>query len=112
MPQIQNFTWIKQDDGTLNISLVPPQAIGGRAVEWYVTKRTGGEDKLIRKLANSGYNNASGITITDSGQGKFSIDMVGNNTSGFDYGNYAHRATVTTSGRQVTTTEGFMILTP
>lgn len=112
--EFQNFTWIKQDDGTLSITLVPPQAIGGRRVGFVITKRFGSEDYLIQKWANSGFSNVSGIQITDSGAGKFSVSLTGADTSGstFDYGNYASKSFVETSGRRVTATEGYMKLVP
>lgn len=110
MADIANFSYTKFEDGTLTITMAPPVPIGGLDLEFFVTKRFGGDNKLIRKLSSSGYNGVSGITIISSGEGRINVTIDSPDTSGLTIGNYATQAVVTTSGRYKKITEGFMIL--
>lgn len=104
---------ISYSDGLLTIGLQPPTAIGGWAIDCKVTKRFGGESGLIQKSCASGYGNgASGITVTNSGQGIFAVRVNEGNTSGLDPGTYAILAKRTNSGFVTPLTQGWLILLP
>jgi len=112
MPVIADIPFTKFEDGTLTISLEPSVAIGGWNIQFQVWKRFGGESGLITKSTASGYNNVSGIDITNSGLGIFDISIGSHDTSGLDFGNYASKAERLTSGNRTVLTEGYLILTP
>ena len=67
--------------------------------------------QVIRNVA-SGFNNQSGINITDSGQGKFTVSFFGTDTSGLDPGNFAASCVRVDSGFRTTLTEGYISITP
>ena len=112
MPVISDFSLAKFQDGTLTISMAPPQAIGGWPINFTVEKRYGSSDSLILKSVSSGFNGVSGITVVNSGQGVFNIAINSIDTSGLDWGNYATRSERVNSGARTPITEGFLLLTP
>ncbi len=110
MPEIMNFSFTRQEDGILSICIQPPAPIGGLDIRWKMTKRFGSEDNIILKSVSSGYNGASGITVTNSGNGTFNVVIWSNDTSGLEALNYATEGDVTSSGRYKQLTRGYMIL--
>lgn len=104
---------IAYSDGVLTIGLQPPTAIGGWSIDFKMTKRFRGESGLIQKYCASGYGNgASGITVTNSGQGIFAVRVNEGNTSGLDPGTYAIQAKRTDSGFATSLTQGWLVLLP
>jgi hypothetical protein len=113
MPVIADFSFVKFDDGTITVGLQDPTPIGGWDIQFVVSKRfDGASSGIVTKSVASGFNGASGITITDSGQGHFNIALNGIDTSGLEPGNYATRTERTTSGFHTTLTLGYLILLP
>jgi hypothetical protein len=112
MPTNTDFQLAKSEDGTLTVYMAPPTAVGGWTVEFRVQKYFGDSSGLIRKYLASGLNGASGITVTNSGQGTFAIDLQSINTSGMSFGNYAYTVERTDSSQRTILSLGYMILTP
>jgi hypothetical protein len=105
-----DFSWVRGDDGTLTVVLTPPVPVGGWEIRFSVTKRFGGLDTLITKSCMSGYNNVSGVNVTNSGQGIFNVALGSLDTSGMEPGLYATRCERLTSGARTTLTEGYLNL--
>ena len=112
MPVYTEVTVTRYDDGVLTIGLAPPTAIGGWDISFEVEKRFGGTSGLIVKSIASGYNGQSGITITNSGAGIFTVSITSPNVSGLDYGAYAYQACRLDSGFITTLAEGYINLIP
>jgi hypothetical protein len=109
---IVDFTMPLGDDGILAIPLQAPIPIGGMPIQFEVEKYFGGTSGLIVKNVASGFNGASGITITNSGQGVMNIQIFGTDMSGLQYGAYPHTLINMTSGTRTTLAEGYLLLTP
>lgn len=112
MAEISNYSWTRYEDGVLTVTMTPPVEIGGLEIRWGLSKRFGSEDFTVTKYMASGYSNTSGITMLDSGLGRFNVAINSVDTSGLDFGNYSTRAEILTSGRRKVVTEGYMILKP
>lgn len=109
---LKDFSWVKFDDGSLAVSMTPPQPVGGWDIQFRVTKRFGGESGLIVKSCASGFAGVSGITIAASGEGDFTIRLNSLDTSGLSYGNYAYQTMRRNSGAFQVINEGYLLLTP
>lgn len=112
MAQQVDFALAQYADGTLTVTLSPPVPVGGWEIEWVMQKHFGSESPLVRKSVASGFNGASGIRVTNSGQGEFKVTINSVDTSGLDPINYVHSARRLTSGSRVPLAEGYVILTP
>lgn len=110
MPVQADFSVPRYNSFSFTVSLAPPVAIGGWGISFQVQKRFGGISGLITKSVSSGFNNSSGINITNSGLGIFTISIQGVDTSGLEYGNYAYA--VDRTDTRTTLSEGYMIVTP
>ena len=106
-----DFSWTREDDGTITITLAPPVSVGGWSVNFDVTKRFGSTDTpKLRKSMSSGFYGTSGMNITSSGTGVLAVTFRSVDTSGWETGLYATRSYRTNSGNQQTLTEGFLLL--
>lgn len=112
MPVIGDFAWVRYDDGVLTLGLIPPTPVGGQTVQFQVMKRFGGVSGIFTRSVASGFNGASGITITDSGQGIMQIQIRSADTSGLEYGNIAFMADRLDSGYQTRYAEGYISVNP
>jgi hypothetical protein len=112
VPIQTNFSLVRLEDGVLAVQMVPSTAIGGWQIEWNLVKRLGSTTPIATRSVASGYNGASGITVTDSGQGMFNITINSVDTSGLNPGNYANGADRLSSGRRSALTQGFLTLLP
>lgn len=112
MPSLQNFSWIKFQDGTLTMQLEPPVPVTGRSVAFALYKRFGGVVPLIQKYMASGYYGVSGMNIAASGLGLVNISINSLDTSGLDPGNYAGTIQFTDSGSKVPATLSYFQLMP
>lgn len=110
MPIIADYTIVRGEDGAINLDMTPPTAIGGWDVRFYCTKRFGGVSGLITKSVASGYNGASGITVTNSGQGQMRINLNSADTSGLDIGNYSYKVERLNSGFVSCLSQGYMLV--
>ena len=113
MPIYANFPLVSYADGLLSISMRPPTNIAGWNIQVQFLPRYGASSGLITKSCASGYGGGqSGVTVLNSGNGQFSIDVWSRDTSGFDAKNYYYSARRLDSGYAATLAEGFLVLTP
>lgn len=116
MPINTDVTISRFEDGVLTVAMAPPVAVGGWAITFRVQKYFGGGSSLasglINKSVSSGLNGASGITVTNSGQGVFAIDLRSVDTSGLQFGNYAYAVERTDSGNRTVLSQGYVLLGP
>ena len=112
MPIIQDFTLNQNEDGVLSIAMSPPMPIGGWSLQFTLTNRANGTSGLVQKYVSSGYNGMSGITVTNSGIGLFSVNLYAAETSGFNYGNYFYLVHRYDSGIMTNISEGFRLVCP
>lgn len=105
-----DFCFIRNNDGTITVTMTPPVAIGGWTIMWSRTHRFGSDDFKTPKWYSPGFNGVSGITVVNSGQGIFNIRLNSVDTSGLQAGNYANSAVRLNSGSITTLTEGYMTL--
>jgi hypothetical protein len=113
VPVFTNFNLTKGSDGALIIDLTPPVNVGGWGVRFAVTRRFNSTSGLIsERLANSGFGGGqSGITVLDSGAGRFMITPpTPEELSGMQAGNYAYQFERTDSGGRGPLTQGFILL--
>lgn len=112
MPVYADFRIQKFEDGVFTVGLQPPVSIGGWSINFFVATNFGGSSGVIQKSITSGYSAASGITILNSGQGVFSIQINSADTSGLDTRNYAHTIYRADPGFDTVLAEGFLIIGP
>lgn len=118
MPVQIDFALARFDDGTLVVALEPPQPVGGWNIQYTQWKRmpqttSGGPvSGLVTKSCTSGYQaGQSGITVTNSGQGVFSVALFGTDISGTaDSGPYFYRVERLDSGYRSTLSEGYRLM--
>ncbi len=106
----KDFSLARYSDGQITISIAPPTAIGGWAIQFDLTKRFGSDDPIVSKYVGSGTNATSGITITNSGLGILSVRMSPFEVSGMDPGNIAYRLLRTDSGFHSELVVGYRIM--
>lgn len=112
MPILQDFTLGVNEDGTLSIPMVPATPIGGWTIQYNMMKYFGGVSGIATKYLSSGFNGASGITVTNSGQGIFNVSLFASDTSGLQFGSYAYTITRTDSGSHTNICEGWRLAVP
>lgn len=110
MPIYTDFPVRRGTDMSITLSITPPASIAGDSFHFEVTRVPDGSSGLINKWLSSGLSAASGITITQSGQGMVSIALVPRDTSGWDIGPYAFKYKRTSSGRETVATEGYLLV--
>lgn len=108
-----DFSVVRYADGTLSVNIAPATSIAGWALRFEAQHRAGGLSGLITKVSASGYGGGqSGITVTDSGNGRFNIAINGIDTSGLDPGSYSYSVQRTDSGSRTMISEGFLNILP
>ena len=101
------------NDLTLVVAMEPPTDVSSWSYQWQMGNRFGWTSGLVTKSFASGYMaGQSGITVTNSGQGIFNVQLNAIDTSGFDFKPYAYRGMRTNSGNVATLTEGFCLALP
>lgn len=110
MPLQTNFHLARYADGVLTINLAPPTAIGGWGIQFQMTRYFGSDDILIEKSVASGFNNLSGINITNSGAGVFNVNFSQVESSGLDPGNYAYQILRVDSGLHNILCQGYRVM--
>lgn len=110
MPVNMDWSLVRYEDGVVNFGMDPPQAVGGWGVTFTVTKRFGSDAAIMTKSMASGFVGVSGITMVNSGQGQFNINIWEADTSGLQPGNYACRIDRTDSGNKTLLTQGYLLL--
>ena len=115
MPVYGNFELTKGTDGDLLIELSPPIDVGGWTVRFTISKRfNASSGVIVDRWASSGYGGGqSGITVTDSGVGRFTITApTPEEFSGRDAGNYAMQFSRTDSGSRTPLSQGLILMGP
>ena len=107
-----DFSLAVREDATITFSLTPPAPIGGQNLQFQVMHRFGGVSGIITKTVASGFNNVSGINVTNSGQGIMNISINSADTSGMQSIPRAYNITRLDSGSRTVYTEGYMLLAP
>lgn len=107
-----DFSFLRWENATLNVSLTPPTPITGWSLHFQAKKYFGGESGLANAYAASGYTGVSGISILNAGNGVFSVNVPSAATSGWNYGNFAYSISRTDSGFQTVLSQGFILLNP
>jgi hypothetical protein len=107
-----DYLWSQGDAGTLVIDMVPPTPVGGESFQFNFSHRFGGLSGWAFKYVSSGYNGQSGISIVDSGAGRFQVQITPTDTSGLAFGAYSFSFKRTDSGAQTNLAEGFELLGP
>lgn len=111
MPVILDFSLPIQSDATLAVAMQPSTNVSGWTIEFNLMKRFGGEPRVARSCA-SGYNNVSGVNVTDGSLGYFTVSLRRADTSGQDYGVQSYQINRNMSGRFEPLCEGFVTFTP
>lgn len=109
---IVDFSLSRNADESAVIVMNPPVPIGGWDIRFVVGRRFSSTDPVILKSVASGFNGASGITVTNSGQGIFTVSLNSIDSSGLAYGNYAYEAARYSSGNRNPITQGYILLGP
>lgn len=98
MPTHVDFSVYRRDDAYLAVSMVPATNISGWTLSWGFQKYAESASGYVTQYAASGYNNVSGINVTNGTDGRFTVTLPSVNTSGLDPRLYYHRADRLDSG--------------
>lgn len=114
-----NYTLSLVENGTLIVSMIPPINISGWSIEYVQTERFGGATArsgtgqgfsgTVTKWAASGYNNVSGINVTNGEQGIFSVSLLPADVSGQNPGTKAYFTARTDSGSVTILSAGYRL---
>ena len=110
-----DFGLFRFEDGVLSVEMVPAVSIAGWRLQYTQWKRfqntSGSTSGIITKMAASGFGGGqSGITITNSGQGRFNVALFATDMSGSpgpDPGEYYYKVERMDSGFRQVLTEGY-----
>ncbi len=86
----------------------PPTNISGWFLQFIQTRRLGGTP-IVSKFVSSGFNNVSGINVTDGGRGVFSVSLSPAEMSGLLDGTYAYQVFRINSGLQTVISTGYRL---
>ncbi len=113
MAIVVDFAMTQLEDFPLSIGVAPPTPVGGWEVRLQVLRRAGGSSGLIVLSCASGYGGGqSGITVTDSGGGRFQALIPSQMTSGLDPDAYSFDFQRLDSGSRTCIAMGTMLLLP
>lgn len=119
MPEYKDFSLGALENGALIMSVEPPTGVGGLAIQFTQGRRfpfavlSGAVvSGLITKSCASGYGGgASGITVTDSGQGRISVALGPLDVSGsLEPGCYAYQIERLDSGSRTVYLCGYRLV--
>lgn len=110
MPIESDFLLQRDENGNIIITLDTPAPIGGEYLRFQMSKRFGSASGIYSAYSNSGMDGVSGLTITNSGQGKVQIAFEPSHVSGLNAGNYACKLQRLSSGRWTKIWEGFRVM--
>ncbi len=112
IPMQIDIAFYRSEDGLINVSMTPPVAISGWSLQFQLMHRYGGVVPLINKYCASGFNNVSGINVTNGNLGVFNVALNQPDTSGLVSKNYFASILRTDSGSFGTLAEGIFSLLP
>ena len=108
-----DFSLVQLEDSIITISLAPPVAIGGWNLQFKAQHRYGGLSGYIIKSSASGYGGgASGITVTNSGNGTVQVAINAGDTAGLLVGNHSYNLERLDSGNRTVLVNGFLSVLP
>lgn len=115
MPIQTNFRLERFADGDLTVGLTPPANISGWTLQMTMWRRaqniSGSVSGLITKSCASGFNNVSGINVTNGAQGIFTVGFNRFDVSGnLDSGAYYFKVERMDSGNASTIAEGYRLV--
>ena len=110
MAVLVDYSVDKLSDTSILLEMQPPVPVGGWTVVHTVTKRLGGLSGLIVLSCASGFSGVSGITVSDSGAGRFTLSYQSVYTSGWLPGVYTHATERVMSGQRSTLSKGFLVV--
>lgn len=110
MPSYSDFS-MGYVDGSLTVGLSPPDNIQGWSIRFSMMKRNGGTPFLYAYAA-SGYNNVSGIQITNFTIGTMVVSLPQSSVSGQDPGAYYYVLERTDSGSAGPLVQGYRVMWP
>lgn len=110
MPIHIDFTVYRRNDVTLAVTMTPATNISGWGISWTFQKYPESASGYTTKYCASGYNNVSGINVTDGENGRFNITLPSVNTSGLDPRLYYQVSERFDSGYITTLMDGQMFL--
>ncbi len=115
MPVQTNFKLERHADGDLTVSLAPQANISGWTLQTTMWKNyqnvSGSVSGLITKSCASGFNNVSGINVTNGIQGTFMVHFNRFDVSGnLDSGAYYFKAERMDSGNASVIAEGYRLV--
>ena len=110
-----NFKLERFADGDLTVGLAPAANISGWTLQCTMWRRaqniSGSVSGLITKSAASGFNNVSGINVTNGVQGVFTVHFNRFDVSGnLDSGSYYFKVERMDSGNASVVAEGFRLI--
>lgn len=106
MPVYSDFSTQTGEDSSVAMALTSPTSISGWSIRYQETKHFGGSSGLVQRYCASGFNNVSGINVTDGANGRLVVSLRSADSSG-RAGNYAYRIERLDSGFQSVLTEGY-----
>ena len=112
MPVIADFSIARNQDFTLPINLEPATNVSGWAVQFLAQNHFGGVSGYMLKSAASGFNNVSGVNCVDGVQGRFTVKVFAQETSGLAFGNIAYSFNRMDSGFHTPLVLGFLTIAP
>ncbi len=101
---------VKYEDGTFVFQLSPPTSVRYWDIRFRMSRRAGGSDIILKSCA-SGYNNVSGINVTDFTDGVMNTSIYSVNTSGLDESAYYYTLGHYNSGVVTLLARGYVNLT-
>jgi hypothetical protein len=112
MPREGNFALVKYEDGTLVVTMAPPLSVANWSVKAQISKRYDALSGVIIKSCASGFDEVSGITTLNAGNGQFAVRFNSPDTSGLTPGNYAYSVQRMDSGQRTVLAEGYFVVYP
>lgn len=115
MPVQTDFSLGSFEDGSLTVGLAPAANISGWSLQFSLWKRqqsvSGSVSGLITKSAASGFNNVSGINVTNGPEGRFVVSLGRFDVSGgLATGAYYYKVERRDSGNATVISEGFRLV--
>ncbi len=106
MASLANISFYKGEDVVLTVSMTPTTAISGWTLQFTMRTQYGDPTALVTKT------NGSGIAITDSVNGVFTVSLASADTAGLDLRAYVYDIQRIDSGARTVLTIGNLTLLP
>jgi hypothetical protein len=112
MPIIVDWSRVHFDDGTVTIGIQPPVNLSGMGLRFNLMKRFEGISGIYQAFAGSGFNNVSGINVTDAIDSYFQVFVPGIVLSGLNPIPLAYNVVRTDSGFHTELDAGYVLMQP